>query len=197
MGDIPTPEQLLEDGLKHHRVGNYAQAIQVYQDLLKLAPEYADASHLMGEALYRQGRYNEALACLNRAIASSPHHFFLNTRGMIFLELGYLTEAEQDIRRAIKAVPDYLEAHINLSNVYRQKGNFKNATRYSELAVKLNPQSAAAWNAVGAVQMESQKLEDALISFDRALALAPQTLATIKNKAKISTNFMLVLQLLV
>lgn len=185
MGDMPTPEQLLEDGLSHHRIGNYSQAIQIYQDLLKLAPDYADASHLMGEALYRQGRYNEALVCLNRAIASSPHHFFLNTRGMIFLERGYLREAEQDLRRAIKAVPDYLEAHINLSNVYRQKGNFKNATRYGELAVKLNPQSAAAWNAVGAVQMEFQKLEDALISFDRALALAPETLATVKNKAKI------------
>lgn len=185
MGELPTPEQLLEHGLSFHRVGNHAQAIQVYQDLLKLAPAHADALHLMGEALYRQGRYDEALAYLNRAVASAPHHFYLNTRGMVFLELGYLMEAEQDLRRAIKAVPDYLEAHINLSNVYRKKRDFKNAKRYGELAVKLNPQSAAAWNTVGAVQMESQQLEAALVSFDHALTLAPDALVTVKNKAKI------------
>lgn len=185
MGEQPSPEQLLEQGLSFHRVGNHARAIQVYQDLLKLAPAHADALHLMGEALYRQGRYDEALAYLNRAVACSPHHFYLNTRGMVFLELGYLMEAEQDLRRAIKAVPDYLEAHINLSNVYRKKSDFKNAKRYGELAVKLNPQSAAAWNSVGAVQMESNKLDDALISFEHALSLVPNALVTIKNKAKI------------
>ena len=185
IGAPPRPEQLLEQGLSFHRQGDHARAIEVYLDLLKQVPDFPDALHLLGEALYRQGRFEEALAYLNRAVARSPHHFYLNTRGMVLLDLGYLPEAEQDLRRAIKAVPDYVEAHINLSNVHRKKGDLKNAKRFGEAAVKLNPQSAAAWNSVGSVQMESDQLEEALVSFERALALAPNALVTVKNKAKI------------
>lgn len=185
IGTQPRPEQLLEQGLSFHRQGDHARAIDVYLDLLKQVPDLPDALHLLGEARYRQGRLEEALDYLNHAVARSPHHFYLNTRGMILLDLGYLQEAEQDLRRAIKAVPGYLEAHINLSNVYRKKGDLKNAKRFGEAAVKLNPQSAAAWNSVGSVQMESHQLEEALVSFGHALMLAPNALVTVKNKAKI------------
>ena len=125
IGTQPRPEQLLEQGLSFHRQGDHARAIDVYLDLLKQVPDLPDALHLLGEARYRQGRLEEALDYLNHAVARSPHHFYLNTRGMILLDLGYLQEAEQDLRRAIKAVPGYLEAHINLSNVYRKKGDLK------------------------------------------------------------------------
>lgn len=179
------PNELLEHGLTYHRDGNYSYAIKVYQELLALVPEHADALHLTGEALYRQGQFAAALSFLNRAIAQAPHHFYLNTRSMVLLESGHVMEAEQDLRRAIKAVPDYLEAHINLSNVCRQKKDFKHAKRFAALAVKLNPQSAAAWNAVGAVDMESAKLDEALQAFDRALEMTPNALVAVKNKAKI------------
>lgn len=179
------PAQMLEEGLMFHRAGDYARAMQHYRDILTQDPHYADALHLLGEASYRQGQFEQGLTYLNHAIASMPHHFYLNTRGMVFLELGYLMEAEQDIRRAIKIYPDYLEAHINLSNVYRKKSDFKNAKRYGERALKLNPQSAAAWNAVGAYQMESNQLDMALQSFDNALSITPKELAILKNKAKI------------
>ena len=181
------PAQLLELGLSFHRLGDHAKAIPIYLDLLSIVPDHADALHLMGEALYRQGQHESALPYLNRAVATHPHHFYLNTRAMVFLDLGYLQEAEQDLRRAIKAVPNYLEAHINLSNVFRKKRDFKNAKRYAELALKLDPQSAAAWNSVGAVQMETMQLDEALVSFDHVLTLAPNALATVKNKSKIFT----------
>lgn len=185
LDNAPHAEQLLEAGLSFHRLGDHAKAIPVYQELLNFIPEHADALHLMGEALYRQGQYESALPYLNRAVVANPHHFYLNTRAMVFLDLGFLHEAEQDLRRAIKAVPNYLEAHINLSNVFRKKRDFKNAKRYAELAVKLDPQSAAAWNSVGAVQMETSLLDEAMLSFDHVLALAPSAWVTVKNKAKI------------
>lgn len=177
--------QRFELGLKHHQAGNLNLAVSTYREILSIEPRHADALHLLGEALYRLGQFDESLFNLNRAIEVSPHHFYLNTRGIVFLEYGYLLEAEQDLRRAIKVLPNYLEAHINLSNVLRKKGDFKNAKKYGELAVKLDPNSAAAWNALGAQQMESAKLDEAIASFDKALSLAPQALVTIKNKAKI------------
>jgi protein O-GlcNAc transferase len=180
---IFSPEQLLERGLVFHQNGQLDQAIEIYRDLLVQSPEHSDALHLLGEAIYRQCHYEQALAYLNRAVAHTPHHFYLNTRATVLLELGHFIESEQDLKRAIKVEPTYLEAHINLSNVYRKQNNFKNAKRYSELAIQLNPESAAAWNALGAIQMESGQLELALKSFDQALVFAPEALLITKNKA--------------
>ncbi|MBK7502136.1 MAG: tetratricopeptide repeat protein [Polaromonas sp.] len=107
--------QRFELGLKHHQAGNLNLAVSTYREILSIEPRHADALHLLGEALYRLGQFDESLFNLNRAIEVSPHHFYLNTRGIVFLEYGYLLEAEQDLRRAIKVLPNYLEAHINLT----------------------------------------------------------------------------------
>jgi protein O-GlcNAc transferase len=180
-----TASQKLEEGLTFHQRGDYARAIQVYNDLLAFQPGYPDALHLLGEISYRQGQYDKALAYVNHAIAGTVHHFYLNTRGMVFLELGYLMEAEQDLKRAIKLVPNYLEAHINLSNVFRKKKDFKNARKFAELSLKIDSNSAGALNTLGSVQMESGQLDAALITFDQVLTIAPNTWAAMKNKAKI------------
>jgi protein O-GlcNAc transferase len=48
--------RLLEQGLvAAPGMGRFAEALQVYESLLSRFPEHADALHLTGEALYRQG----------------------------------------------------------------------------------------------------------------------------------------------
>ncbi len=122
-----------------------------YREILSIEPAHADALHLTGEVLYRAGQYQNALQYLNHAIAKTPHHFYINTRSLVFLEMRLLQEAENDLLRAIKLVPNYLEAHINISNVYRnKKPTLKKPKNMAEMAVKLDRQhSAAAWNALG------------------------------------------------
>ena len=176
---------LLERGLAFHQAGQLQEAFNVYQEILSVEPAHADALHLTGEVLYRAGQYQNALQYLNHAIAKTPHHFYINTRSLVFLEMRLLQEAENDLLRAIKLVPNYLEAHINISNVYRNKANFKKAKQFAEKALQLSPTSAAAWSALGAVQMETDQLDDALLTFSKSLELAPNAIATVKNVIKI------------
>ena len=176
---------LLERGLEFHQAGQLQEAFNVYQEILAAEPAHADALHLTGEVLYRAGQYQNALQYLNHAIAQSPHHFYINTRALVFLEMGLLQESENDLLRALKLVPDYLEAHINISNVYRKKINSKKALQFAKKAIQLSPNSAAAWGALGAVQMESQQLDEGLTSFAKSLELAPNAFVTQKNIVKI------------
>lgn len=179
------PALMLEDGLSFHRAGDYVKAIQCYRDILLLYPHYADALHLLGEASFRQGLFEQSLNYLNHAIAITPHCFYLNTRSMVLLELGKLMEAEQDLRRAVKIDVNYLEAYINLSNVCRNKRDFKNAKKFNDIALKISPESAAVWNTIGATQMEADELEEAVQAFQKALALDPNALVAKKNIAMI------------
>ncbi len=180
--------QLLEQGLALHRVGRFAEALQVYEALLSLFPDHADALHLSGEALYRQGRPKLALNYVNRAIARSPHHFYFNTRATIFMHMGLPAEAQQDLRRAIKAQPNYPEAYVNLSAVYRQQKKFRQAREAAAEATRLAPQAPAAWNNAGAIDMEQDRFDEAIAQFSQALALDPGYAAAHKNIGKIRAH---------
>lgn len=180
--------RLLEQGLSLHRVGRFAEAQQVYANLLSLFPEHADALHLTGEALYRQGRPKLALNYVNRAIAQSPHHFYFNTRATIFMHMGLLAEAQQDLRRAIKALPNYPEAYVNLSAVYRQQKKFRQAREAAAEATRLAPQAPAAWNNAGAIDMEQNRFDEAVEQFMQALKLDPGYTTAHKNIGKIRAH---------
>lgn len=180
--------RLLEQGLALHRAGRFAEALQVYGQLLSRFAAHADAWHLAGEALYRLGRPRLALDHVNRAIAQSPHHFYFNTRATILMHLGLPAEAQQDLHRAIEARADYAEAHVNLSAVYRERKMFSQARAAAAEATRLAPQAPAAWNNAGAIDMEQDRLDEALGHFARALAIDPGHVAAHKNIGKIRAH---------
>jgi protein O-GlcNAc transferase len=180
--------RLLEQGLSLHRMGRFAEAQQIYAVLLSHFPEHADALHLTGEALYRQGRPKLGLNYVNRAIAQSPHHFYFNTRATIFMHMGLLAEAQQDLRRALKALPNYPEAYINLSAVYRQQKKFRRAREAAGEATRLAPQAPAAWNNAGAIDMEQDRFDEAIGQFRQALKLDPTYVVAHKNIGKIRAH---------
>ena len=180
--------RLLEQGLVLHRQGLFAEALKVYEKLLAQFPANADALHLTGEALYRQGRPRLALNYVNRAIAQSAHHFYFNTRATIFMHLGLLAEAQQDLRRAIKAFPNYPEAFVNLSAVYRQQKRFRQAREAAADATRLAPQVPAAWNNAGAIDMEQDRFDEAVLQFQQALKLDANYTAAHKNIGKIRAH---------
>jgi tetratricopeptide (TPR) repeat protein len=66
--------------------------------------------------LYSQdGRYSEAMAALDRALALNPGHAAaLNQKGILLRERGEFAAAEQAYRSAIGADPGYAIAHYNL-----------------------------------------------------------------------------------
>lgn len=179
---------LLEQGLALHRQGRLAEALQIYQALLSRFPGHADALHLTGEALYRQGRPRLALNHVNQAIAQSPHHFYFNTRATIFMHLNLLAEAQQDLRRAIKAFANYPEAYINLSAVYRQQKKFRQAREAAADATRLAPHAPAAWNNAGAIDMEQDRFDEAVLHFQQALKLDANYTAAHKNIGKIRAH---------
>ncbi len=51
--------QRFKQGLKFHQEGNLNLAIAAYREVLSLAPHHPDALHLIGEAFYRLGQFDE------------------------------------------------------------------------------------------------------------------------------------------
>jgi 2-polyprenyl-3-methyl-5-hydroxy-6-metoxy-1,4-benzoquinol methylase len=67
--------QLFAEALDHERHRKLDAAARVYERLLLLKPEHAEANNNLGRVLQAQGRLNEASACFARALTLMPQLF--------------------------------------------------------------------------------------------------------------------------
>ena len=62
----------LAQGLEHQRAGRLVEAETIYRTILDQHPDHPDAWHLLGLISFRNGRGNEAVERIRRAITSNP-----------------------------------------------------------------------------------------------------------------------------
>jgi len=87
----------------------YAQAAQLYEQLLSVSPNDAEIYNNLGLTLYYLGRGDDALARLNEGVAKDPGH------QRIWLTLGYVNSQLGDIEAAREALTKAAETGGNAS----------------------------------------------------------------------------------
>jgi protein O-GlcNAc transferase len=179
-----TPDGLLRQALAFHQTGNLAEAERLYLELMRAAPQDANAPHFLGVIRAQQGRNREALALMDRALTLSPDvPEILSNYGNVLKTEGRLTEALAAHDRALGIKPDYTAALNRRALVLRDLGRLQDALAAVEQALALRPQDLEALNSRGIVQTDLKRYAEALESFDRALAVAPGFPDTLNNRA--------------
>jgi len=80
---------------KEEREENYKKALNAFENATKSKPDYADAWHNKGNALFNLGRYEEALEAYNEALKITPNDAgILRDRGDALLRLGKVKKEE-------------------------------------------------------------------------------------------------------
>lgn len=176
---------LIEQGIELQQGGKLAEAESVYQQVMAQDPSNQDAHHLLAVLRNAQGKHREALNLVNIAISVSRNAIFLNTRGMIFIDLQLYQEAQNDLRAALKLNPDYPEAYNNLAIAHQRLGEIPKAIRCARKALELRPDFPQAWATLGSVQFTSQQFDAAAESCNKALSLDPGLKVACVNLAKI------------
>jgi tetratricopeptide (TPR) repeat protein len=88
----------------------------IYNDLAMIAVEYKE--------------FDKALALANRALALAPGHaYYLNNRGLAYLGLGRLAEAEIDFNNSMAGEPDNGWVYRNKGIFYLLKNDYASAER--------------------------------------------------------------------
>lgn len=65
-------KRLYNEGVKYALAGLFAQAAQIFQQALKLDPEFADAHFALGHAYYDMGRWQNAIDSFKRVLELNP-----------------------------------------------------------------------------------------------------------------------------
>ena len=142
----------------------------------QLLPNDAGVHNNLGNALGRNGRLEEAIACYRRALLLGPDFAEAhNNLGHALLDLGQPHDAAVSCRRAVDLKPRYAEAHDNLGRALLELGRLADAAASYRRAIEINPEFADAHCSLGLALRLQGRTAEAQASCRKALDIDPQS----------------------
>ena len=115
-------------------------AVEAYQHVIELSPEWVEAHINLGVALYHQRRLDDAQNAFLSAVALDPANAICRYNlGCVYEEAGKIDEAIENLKCAIRAMPNHADAHFNLALAYEKKGDPARAREHWSLYLKHDP----------------------------------------------------------
>ncbi|MDP1585630.1 MAG: tetratricopeptide repeat protein [Bradyrhizobium sp.] len=183
MASRKTPQILLNHGLALNALKRHAEALDSFDQAIKLKSKYAEAHNNRAAALAALGRDEAALDSYRKAIAIKPDYAEAQYNlGNSLRALGRHDEALACFDRALKLRPKYLRAHNNRGAVLEALGRETDALVCYEQALAIDPSYSEARDNRSRVLGLLHRFDEALDSFDRALAQNPSSAEVYYNR---------------
>ncbi len=165
-------------GFSNRQLGNTEAAIDDYDIVINLNPEFARAYKNRGVAYYYLGDYEAAIADYEQAIELDPIDggTYYN-RGLAYFAAGSLPLALADYDHVIALDGDSIPAYINRGLVYMELGQFDAALTDFDQVIALDPPDnllAITYNNVAYTYVLMGENYDAALEYaDQAIELDP------------------------
>lgn len=157
-----------------HQGGRLRKAQSLYQQVLRIQPDNADALHLSGLANHQLGAHEEAYALIGRAIAVDPNAApFHNNLGEVCRALNRMDEALACYEKALALDATLAEAHRNIGLAHLANGETERAIAGLRAAMARFPDCLGIHWVLGQALMQRQLPHEAIETYDAGLAKAP------------------------
>ena len=127
-------------GVVQFEKGNSDDAIEKYEQSLRLNPDYAEARYNLGSALLQKGKIDDAIAQCQKALELGPNdpdaHVVI---GNAFMARRDIDGAISQYTQALALRAEDSNAHYNLATALREKGEFEQAGREYQKAREFEP----------------------------------------------------------
>jgi len=177
----PLTLQELQRAISHHQAGELSEAQVIYQKILKLTPNNADALHYLGLIYYQTGDSESAVTLISKAVTISATHLMHSNLGAALQAQGRHDLAVENYQAAIVLKADYADAYNNLGAALQEQGELAESIKTFQKALALNPNDASAQNNVGNAFLAQGNLKEALDCYRSSLKLNPDNLSTHSN----------------
>jgi tetratricopeptide (TPR) repeat protein len=133
-------QELLLKGNDHLYRKEYSEAINYYEKVIGLDPNYAIAWNNKGFALENFGKSKEAIKCYDKAIELSPNYANAwNGKGMTLIDLRFYQEALEYLDKAIEIDPNLNQAWYNKAIALDNIGKHEEAIKCYEKTIDIEP----------------------------------------------------------
>jgi Flp pilus assembly protein TadD len=156
------------------QVRHWRNSVSLFQHTVDVTTDNYYPQYILGKALARQGKLDEAISNYAKALQMAPSYaevYF--SLGVALAEQGKLEEAISNYAKALHIKPNYAESLNSLGFALARQGRFQEAiSRYSE-ALRIRPDYASAHNNLGIALAEQGRLEEAISNYSNAIRTRP------------------------
>jgi tetratricopeptide (TPR) repeat protein len=160
-----------EFGVAAQKLSLIDDAIEAFQQTLKLRKNDSLALFYLGFALMDRARFDDARQQFAQYVALRPDDpSGYGALGMALAGLGRSEEARAQFERSIALAPTQSEAYYRLGLVDLDAGDYDRATLELHKALELKPNDAGALTALGKVEFEQKHYPEALSLLQQAVS---------------------------
>jgi tetratricopeptide (TPR) repeat protein len=166
---------LMSGGQSFVRIGEFNEALNFYNQALKINPKEPSVLESLGSLYLAQSKYDLALQYLNEALDISTDDkkrvdLFFN-RGLVYLKMKNFDEAEYNFEEAYFLAPEDLEALLGLAQALEEAERWRKARNYYMELIDQNPNDPQYYYGVYRTYFGEGRLEDAQEYLNKATAL--------------------------
>ncbi len=163
-------------GLNEQKLGNHAEAVENFREVLKSEPTNALAHFDLAVSYFALHRLDDAVKELQVTLAISPSYARAEELlGTIWIGRKAYDQAQAQFNHLLTVDPGNYTAHHNLGVLAALEGHWDEAAKQLQAAVRADPSSVEAHNALGSVYLRRGDLEHARDEFTEAVRLAPES----------------------
>jgi len=162
LADVNDVEDLLGIGAQFWQNEVHDVAEKIFDRVIQLDPNLAEAWSNKGLALGNLGKYDEEIKCYDAAIKINPNlaDAWYN-KGIALGNLGKYDEEIKCYDEAIKINPNLAEAWYNKGIELGNLGKYDDAVKCYDEAIKINPNHAEAYGNKGITLLNTRKYGEA------------------------------------
>jgi tetratricopeptide (TPR) repeat protein len=163
-------------GAMFEKMKNFEAAEGAFRALIAKDPENASALNYLGYMLADKGiKLNDALAMIQKAVTKDPSNgAYLDSLGWVLFRLDRITEAEEQLVKAVERAPQDPTVHDHLGDVYAKQGRLKDAIAQWELSLRKWKASAPADQDAGEMAKVQKKLDSGKVRLAREGSARPK-----------------------
>ena len=172
--DQSLAESYYQEGLVYADQGDNEQALDKFNQALKLSPGHAFAYNERGTIYRKQGRYKQAISDHSKAIELQPDYpYAYYGRGIAYADSGDYEQAISDYSKTIELNPSYSFAYYGRGLAYADSGNLEQAVSDYSKTIELKPGYTYAYYSRGLAYTDSGDYQQAIADYSKAIELNP------------------------
>jgi predicted O-linked N-acetylglucosamine transferase (SPINDLY family) len=200
-GNLPLSNQLIHVFLEQHpndlegiftkgvifsALGNYEDAIQVFEAILVVDPGNKTVHFYKGNCLFSLNLYREAIRSYELVLDIDQNHFnCLLNKGDTHFVLGEFNAALACFNDALKINSKDANLLNNIAATLHELRQHKAACQQFKSLLEIEPNHANAWANMGNTLVEMGDLHEAIKAYDSAIKINPNFAGAYFNKANV------------
>jgi len=177
--DKGSVSDLIKEGVQLNDQGKYTEAIDKYNEALKIDPENAQANYEVAFSMVLSGKGNDGIPYVEKAIKATNS---VQLKAACYDMLGSIYDQNHQTAKAIEAYkngiqvnPKYQRLYYNLGLTYFRNKQFAEAEANAIEAIKLDPKHGSSLRMYALVTFHQNKRANALMGFCSYLLLDPKS----------------------